>query len=163
MGIYYVEEVQNFNSSRQMTKIEARNLFAAKNKATRNQGFEASTLKIYGENKILKCSKEHMGRWDDKPTWAEYQRVYRNRNRSCKEKRKGGGGVILIDIGILSAFLTRKIGHKIFISLYVGDRHFIGIGNGTDTYKNINLSSISNFNNRAALFNHILWEVEHAI
>ena len=61
---YIVKEVQNRNSEREGSEIEAKDLSAAKRTASRMQVFEGTVLRIEAENGAVLSTKES-GTWRD--------------------------------------------------------------------------------------------------
>lgn len=64
MKKYIVRELQNAQSKREGTEIEAINLSSAKLKATRDQFYEGTVLKIETKNGAVLAIKEN-GKWRD--------------------------------------------------------------------------------------------------
>ena len=68
MNVYLISEVQNQFSEREATKVTAKNLTAAKTKASKMQCFHGTWLKIHAENGSLLASKSPRNGW-----FNEYQ------------------------------------------------------------------------------------------
>ena len=64
MTKYIVREIQNAQSKREGTEIEAIDLSSAKRKATRGQFYEGTVLRIETENGTVLAVKEN-GKWRD--------------------------------------------------------------------------------------------------
>lgn len=63
MATYIIKEVQDVNSEREGTQIEAKNLRAAKRAASRGQFYQGTVLKIENEIGILLAYKESGKFW----------------------------------------------------------------------------------------------------
>lgn len=63
MATYIIKEVQDVNSEREGTQIEAKNLSAAKRSASRGQFYQGTVLKIESESGVLLAYKEAGKSW----------------------------------------------------------------------------------------------------
>lgn len=65
MKTYIIKEIQNVNSEREGVTIEAADLSQAKRKASRNQTFKGTTLRIETINGACLSYKESGSKWVD--------------------------------------------------------------------------------------------------
>jgi len=63
METYIITEKQNLNSSREGTKVEAKNHTVAKRAATKNQAFHGTVLTIETEAGTMLATKEDRKAW----------------------------------------------------------------------------------------------------